>query len=97
MSVRLDPGSTSAPVCVSFDGAPYHTIGFLADPSVVGAAVTTVRVAEHVGGGGAEFKVTQVAMTKDSPKTVLVLQASTDGVTFSRSDDVNVVLYPNFA
>lgn len=98
MAVCLNPGAHSAPVCVSFDGTPYTTIGFMADVSLAGATVTTVRIAEHKFRGGAAFqKVTEFQITAASPKAVFTLQAETDSVTFSRMDDVNLVLYPNFA
>jgi hypothetical protein len=96
MAVEIPPGSKSPDVGVSFNGAPYTTVGFLADPSRVGTAQTAVRCAFH-NGKGAVFAVVTATMTKASPKVVVKVPANADGVSFHRLDDAPITLYPNFA
>jgi hypothetical protein len=96
MAVEIPPGSKSPDVGVSFNGAPYTTIGFLADPSRVGAAQTAVRCAFHKG-KTATFAVETATMTPASPKVVVKVPANADGVSFHRLDDAPITLYPNFA
>lgn len=96
MAVELAPGSKSPDVGVSFDGSPYKTVGFLADPSRLGAKQTQVRCAFHIA-KTSRFTVLTATMTPASPKAVVEVPANADGVSFLRLDDVDITLYPNFA
>jgi hypothetical protein len=96
LSVQIPPGTGSPDVGVSFDGSPYTTVGFLADPSRLGAPQTAVRCAFHDAKGNT-FAVEIATMTKASPKAVVKVPAGSDGVSFHRLDNVGVTLYPNFA
>lgn len=94
--MQIPPGSSGPDVGVSFNGAPYNTIGFLADPSRIGATQTQVRCAFH-NGKGATFAVLTATITPDLPKTVVLVPDGSDGVSFHRLDDVPITLIPNFA
>jgi hypothetical protein len=96
LSVEIPPGATTPDIGVSFNGAPYTTVGFLADPSRVGASSVQVRCAFH-NGKGAVFAVVNATMTKDEPKAVVKVPDGADGVSLRRLDNANITLYPNFA
>lgn len=80
---------------VSFNGTPYKTIGFVADPGVEGGGTVTVRCAFHIADAG--FTVTEVSMNPTVPKSVVTVPQNCDGVSFTRLDNMNIVLVPNFA
>lgn len=97
MPVAIPPKTSPLQaVGVSFDGSPYTSIGFLGDPGVLGGGTVTVRVAMHNSKTNA-YDVQTVSLTAAQPKVVLTVPASTDGVSFTRADDMNITLYPNFA
>lgn len=84
-------------VGVSFNGCPYTTISFCADPSALGTADVVVRVAMHHRDGGAAWDVATVTITKAAPKQILRVPSGTDGVSFQRADTVPIDLVPSFA
>lgn len=93
----LLPGTNQPPVGKSFPSAnAYATVGFVGDPSFVGAVITTVRLAFHLVGGGWSV-VNAVVGTGAGAKTVISIPANSDGVSASRLDNVQVTLIPNFA
>ena len=85
----------SGPVGVSFDGTPYKTIGFVADPGVIGGGTVTVRCAFHLVNGG--WSVQEVSLNPDVTKAVVSVPANCDGVSFTREDTMPIILVPNFA
>ncbi len=95
--VAIQPNPGSPDVGVSFDGTPYKTIGFLGDPSRVGATEFQVRCAFHAAGKGPQFAVVVATMTPAEPKYVVKVPAGSDGVSFHRLDEAVAVLVPNFA
>jgi lysozyme len=98
MAVAIPPGTAGTDVGVSFDGTnQYKTVGFLGDPSRVGASKFEVRCAFHSGGKGSQFTVVTATMTPAEPKAVVDVPAGSDGVSFQRLDEAPAVLYPNFA
>lgn len=97
MTVQIPPGTAGPDTGVSFDGTPWKTVGFLADPSRVGAPRTAVRCAFHLQGKGATWTVIEAVMTADQPKTVVDVPAGCDGVSFHRLDDAPLTLVPDFA
>ena len=100
MAVLLPPvavGATPSSVGVSFNGnSTYKTIGFLADPSFLGTANVVVRTAFH-SGNGATWSVVNTTLTAQSPKAVVDVPKWADGASFTRGDNVDVGLVPNFS
>jgi hypothetical protein len=96
MAIEIPPGATTPDVGVSFNGSPYSSIGFLADPSRVGATSVEVRCAFHKG-ATAGFTVATATMTAAEPKAVVQVPDGCDGVSFRRLDNAGITLYPNFA
>lgn len=98
--VQIPPATNPASsVGVSFDGTPYSTVGFLADPGMLDAASVVVRAAFHLvnAKNGADWDVQTVTLTVAEPKAVLSVPGNADGVSFSRADTVPLTLVPNFA
>lgn len=98
MPVAIPPAEAAASnVGVSFNGPhAYKTIGFLADPGLLGGATVTVRLAFHTG-AGAKWAVSTAVLTPSQPKAVISVPSWADGVSFSRTDKAAITLYPNFA
>ena len=96
--VQIPPqaaGAPTAPVGVSFNGSPYTTVGFCADPGVLGGGTVTVRCAFHITGN--TWQVETATMNETVQKAVVPVPANCDGVSFTREDTLNVTLVPNFA
>jgi len=94
MSVCIPAGANGDAVAVSFNGPQYKTVGFLVDASVLSESVH-IRTAFHRVSGG--WDVIQVYVDPGHNKVVINIPNPSDGVSFSRIDDMPVDVYPNFA
>lgn len=91
------PAGPGPDVGVAFNGAPYKTISFLADPGRLSVTQTQVRVAMHFANSSPPaWRPAIVTITPTAPYQVLDLPEGVDGVSFVRMDDVALDLVPAF-
>jgi hypothetical protein len=94
-SVCIPAGRTGLQVSVSFNGAPYKHMGICARSAKL-ATTVTVLCQFHLNTGGWAPDV-RIYADKGHEKVVITVPPGADGGVFTREDDENVDLYPDFS
>ena len=94
-SVCIPAGRNGKQIGVSFPGAAYRHMGICARSSRLPETVTVLCWFHLLTGGWAPD--IRVYADKGHEKVVIGVPANSDGVVFTREDDMAVDLYPDFS